>query len=180
MAVTAAIAGGATLYQLASGIADKQRGKGILNSLGEREAYKTPDAVMGATKVARNLSQEGVPQAAINQQRQLLERQQTSALRNMGSRKAGLAGLTAVNQSLADQYTQMATNDANARLQNQMNYQNQLNTLGQYQEKELLDRQNNYDVARAEALGMISGGQQRLDSGMQSAVNVSSLFNKAQ
>lgn len=167
----AGIAAAGSLYQLISGIADKQRGKRQIEALGEREAYKTPQAVGGATTVAQNLAQEGIPQAAINQQRQLLERQQASALQNIESRRGGLVGIGGTTQSLADAYTNMAVADAQARIQNQQNYQQQLNLLGQYQEKELLDRQGNYDVARAEALGRIRGGQQRIDTGVQSAVN---------
>lgn len=176
LGIAAGLAGAGSLYQMISGALDKSRGRQQIERLGAREAYKTPQAIGGATTVAQNIAQEGIPQAAINQQRQLLERQQATALQNTESRRGGLIGLGSTNQSLADAYTGMAVADAQQRIANQQNYQQQLNLQGQYQEKELLDRQGNYDVARAEALGRIRGGQQRVDSGVQSAVNTASFL----
>lgn len=176
LGLAAGVSAAGSIYQLISGVVDKQRGKRQIEALGAREAYKTPQAIGGATTVAQNMAQEGIPQAAMNQQRQLLERQQATALQNTESRRGGLIGLGGTNQSLADAYTQMAVTDAQARMQNQQNYQQQLNLQGQYQEKELLDRQGNYDVARSEALGRIRGGQQRTDAGVQSAVNTASFL----
>ena len=176
LAVAGGVAGAGSLYQMISGAIDKNKGRQQIDALGKREAYKTPQAIGGATTVAQNLAQEGTPQASINMQRQLLERQQATALQNTESRRGGLIGVGATNQSLADAYTGMAVADAQARIANQQNYQQQLNLQGQYQEKELLDRQGNYDVARAEALGRIRGGQQRVDSGIQSAVNTASFL----
>ena len=176
LAVAGGVAAAGSLYQMISGAIDKNKGRQQIDALGKREAYKTPQAIGGATTVAQNLAQEGTPQASINMQRQLLERQQATALQNTESRRGGLIGVGATNQSLADAYTGMAVADAQARIANQQNYQQQLNLQGQYQEKELLDRQGNYDVARAEALGRIRGGQQRVDSGIQSAVNTASFL----
>jgi len=176
MPLPLAVAGGIAAIQVGKGLYDTYQANKGLDAMGEREAYEVPQSVAGATNISRNMAREGVPQATMNLQRQNLDRLQTSSLAQMGSRKAGLAGVAGLSQSLADSYTQLAAQDAQARINNMNNYQSQLNLQGQYEEKALLDRQGNYDVARAGLLGRREAGQNQIMAGLQTGANAMGLM----
>lgn len=176
MPLPLAVAGGIAAIQVGKGLYDTYQANKGLDAMGDREAYEVPESVVGATNISRNMAREGIPQATMNLQRQNLDRLQTSSLAQMGSRKAGLAGVAGLSQSLADSYTQLAAQDAQARINNMNNYQSQLNLQGQYEERALLDRQGNYDVARAELLGRRESGQNQIMAGLQTGANAMALL----
>ena len=181
--LTIAMASGA-LLQVGMGVKDAIKAKRELDDLGDRPAYETPEEAEEALSVTRNiggyLAQQGLPEASKRLQAQGAERAAAAGVRTLQSRGAGVSGAGMMAQGLSDSYTQMAAIDAQARLQNMSNYQQQLsgalNTMAGFREKEILDKQGNYDVAYAEAMGRREAGQKQIMAGIQSSVNASGAY----
>lgn len=169
----------ASLAQIGMGIRDRYKSRQELNELGDRPAYEIPDEAKESLEVTRNigsyLAQQGAPEESLRLQRQGAERGAATGIRTLQSRGAGVAGAGMMAQGLADSYTQMASIDAQMRLQNMSRYQQDLsqalNTMAGFREKEIADQQGNWDVAYAEAMGRREAGSNQIMAGMQSGIN---------
>jgi len=175
--MTIAMATAAAL-QLGKGVYDMSQSKKRLDAIGERPAYETPESAEKALSVTRGmgeyLSQQGLPSESQRAFERGMGRTATKGVRFLQDTRSP-AGVGRVTTSLSDAYTQLASLDAETRLRNVQGYQdrltNQLNQMATYEEKEIYDKQGNWDVAYAEAMGRREAGNRQIMAGLQTGVN---------
>lgn len=124
-----------------------------------KDAKKRPEYEI-PQEVAQNLTQaqmdalQGLPAAQAQQFIQNIQRGSAFGMSQLGSRKAGLAGLAALNQQQQDAYGNLLSIDAQAAQQNKANLMNQRQVMADYRDQAFqLNKINPYyeNIARREA-----------------------------
>lgn len=184
----AGVAAASTIAQTGIGISQYFKGKKQEKEL-ERPTYQAqkmqmPDEIYNRQALAMGgrLAQQGIPE----QQRQLylqnLQRGTSNAMAQMGSRKAGLIGLGALNEQQNQGYQHLLGQDAQARMANQQNLMNlQSQTAGNIAQADMATQQfnigqdeqaftfneiNPYYEGVAQSQGLMGAGMQNIMSGV--------------
>jgi len=107
--------GGATTTlgaaQLAYGLWKQKKNK--------RPTYEIPSEIQANLTLAQQQAMQGLPEEQKQQFLNNVQRSQAFSMSQLGSRKAGLAGVAAINQQGQDAYGNLLSMDAQARMQNQ-------------------------------------------------------------
>lgn len=126
-------------------------------------AYKTAES---SANQAYRYAQEGTPEASMRFQEDMIGRSGAAALASQGSLRSGIAGVGATAQSLADQYRQLASMDANQRIANRGTYFNQLNNLQTAQNVQADREYGNFLNKQASRLAEMSAGRDTMNAGI--------------
>lgn len=161
--VAAAVAGAS----VATGAIQYFKGKND-QKRNNRPTYQIPDEAKQNLSLAQQMAAQGLPEQQRQNYIENIQRSNASALSELGSRKAGIAGVAALDQRSKDSYQNLLGMDSQARManqrylfeqnQNMANYQDQafqVNSLNPYYEK----------TARNEAL--MGAGLQNVGRGIQ-------------
>lgn len=101
-----------------------------------RPEYDIPDEVMQNQNIAKTMALEGLPAAQYNRAQANIDRNTAFGARTLGSRRAGIAGLSALEQGANDAYANLDAADAAARRQNQGVLMGQNQNVAQYRDKQ--------------------------------------------
>lgn len=136
----------------------------------KRPEYQIPQ------EVAQNLTQaqmdalEGLPAAQAQQFIQNIQRGSAFGMSQLGSRKAGLAGLATLNQQQQDAYGNLLSMDAQAVRQNKANLMNQRQVMADYRDQAFqLNKLNPFYEKQAEIEALKGAGIQNIGNSFQMA-----------
>jgi hypothetical protein len=149
-------------------------GTGILQFLegrrkarAERPMREIPEEVQQNLTQAKTQALEGMPEATRNMYLQQMQRQEQNALRQLGDRKAGIAGVPYVYQQQQDALNQLASTDANMRLNNLQNLQANRAEMGR--QRDMNFQLNEFEPFLNQmrmAEGLIGAGMQNVMGGL--------------
>lgn len=156
-----AIGTGATgLGQMAYGLYLQRKNK--------RPSYSIPDEIFQNLTQTQQAALEGMSEEQRMQWIQNIQRGSAFGLSQLGSRKAGVAGLAALNQQQNDAYANVATQDAIMKQQNQKDVLNARQTLADYRDQSFqLNKLNPYYERVSEAQGYLGAGMQNMSNAGQ-------------
>lgn len=117
--------------------------------------------------LAGRYAKQGLPEESFRFQEDMIGRSGAAALASQGSLRSGIAGSTAVAQSLSDQYRNLAGMDAQARIQQQGQYLQSLGLLQQAQQQGFDYQMGDYVNQQAARLGRMSAGNQTMNAGLE-------------
>lgn len=163
------IAQGATsLAQIVGGIfggrkARKEFENAEVPNYFDTEAYKTAES---SANQAYRYAQEGLPEASRRMLSDDIARSGAAGLATTGSLRSGIAGASATAQTLADQYRNLASMDAQQRIQNRGTYFNQLNNLQQAQNVQADREYGNFLNQQASRLARMTANRETLNQGI--------------
>lgn len=159
-------AGGATTLL---GLNQYYKGKKMLKN-NKRPTYEIPAEVQANLNQAEQMALQGMPEEQKQQYINNLQRSQAFSMSQMGSRKAGLAGVAAVNQQGVDAYGNLLSMDAQARMQNQGVLMNQRQNMADYRDQAFqINKLNPYYEKQSEGLAMQGAGMQNVGNSFQIA-----------
>jgi len=159
---TAIGAGVGALAGLGVGLSQYAKGK-KLESETVRPEYEIPQEVFQNLNQAQQMALQGLPAEQKAQYIQNLQQSGQFALSQMGSRKAGLAGVSQLHQQQQSGYQNLLTQDAAARQQNQMGLMQQRQNVAGFRDQAFQFNQVNpyyEDVAKAQ--GLMGSGIQNI------------------
>lgn len=158
--------------QGATGIAQLIKGRRLAQQ-NIRPDYEIPQEIRQNLSQAQMQALEGLPAEVKNQYLQNIQRSSQFALSSMGSRKAGLTGLSSLVQNQNDAYSNLMAQDAQAQQANLQELMNQRERMAQYQDRKFeLNRLDPFKQ-KAEASQALKGaGLQNLMYGLQSATDL--------
>lgn len=139
-----------------------------LRKKNKRPEYQIPQEIQQNLTQAQMDALEGLPAAQAQQFIQNIQRGSAFGMSQLGSRKAGLAGLATLNQQQQDAYGNLLSMDAQVRQQNKANLMNQRQVMADYRDQAFqLNKLNPYyeNVAQSEAL--MGAGMQNMSQGFQ-------------
>lgn len=138
-----------------------------------RPGYDIPDEVRQNLSQAQMQALEGLPAEVKNQYLQNLQRSSQFGLSAMGSRKAGLAGLSSLVQNQNDAYSNLMAQDAQAQQANLQELMNQRATMAGYKDKQFGLNQFDPYTQKAEAAQAMKGsGMQNIMGALQSGADL--------
>lgn len=163
----AALAGGISAgFQLYSGLKQLRQASQI--NPGARPTYATPEAVKQATGIAQNNANSAMP--GFGQAIARLGANTASTIKaaqETGSPNNALAVIAAAGDSQNNATNSLATQNAQFMRQGSMALMGQLNTVGQYQDKEWqLNKQKPYEDAVAAKAALTQAGNTNLAGGL--------------
>jgi hypothetical protein len=100
-----------------------------------RPEYQIPSEIQANMTQAEQMAMQGLPEEQKQQYINNLQRSQAFSMNQASSRKAGLAGLAAVNQQGIDAYGDLMSKDAQARQQNQKLAMEQRGVMADYKDQ---------------------------------------------
>lgn len=157
-------AGGATVT---AGAAQTLYGL-YLQKKNKRPEYQIPQEVFQNLTQAQQAALEGMPEEQRMQYIQNIQRGTATGLSQLGSRKAGVAGLAVLNQQQNDAYANIAAQDAAMKQQNQQQVLDARQNLADYRDQQFqLNKLNPYYEKVQEAQGMLGAGMQNVTQGFQ-------------
>lgn len=130
----------------------------------DTKAYQTAE---GSANQAYRYAQEGLPEASRRMQEDMIGRSGAAALASQGSLRSGIAGVSQTAQTLADQYRNLASMDAQQRISNRGTYFNQLNNLQRAQDVQADREYGTFLNQQAARLARMSGNRQTMNKGIQ-------------
>jgi len=167
MAIGAAVAAAAGLAQLGVGAYQMYKGNKMRP---DRPEYKIPDEINANVSQAERMALQGLPEEQKQQYLDNLQRGMSFSMAQSGSRKAGLAGLSALNQQQNDAYGNMLSMDAQARQQNQQLAMQQRGILADYKDQAFqVNKLNPFYEQMAESQGLKGAGLQNIVGGVDMA-----------
>ena len=153
VAGTQAAIGGAQYF------ANKKR---IAKEEANRVKYKIPDEVYQNLNQAQQQALQGLPEEQKQQYLSNLQRSSSYALGQAGTRKAGLAGVSAINEQQNVGYGNMLAQDAAARMQNQQQLMGQRANVADYKNMAFSQEKNAQDVYNAKVNANVGALTQNL------------------
>lgn len=156
-----AIGTGATgLGQMAYGLYLQRKNK--------RPSYSIPDEIFQNLTQTQQAALEGMSEEQRMQWIQNIQRGTATGLSQLGSRKAGLAGLATINQQQNDAFGNVAVQDAIMKQQNQKDVLNARQALADYRDQSFqLNKLNPYYERVSEAQGYLGAGMQNMSNAGQ-------------
>lgn len=130
------MAGG--IANLALGIYQGFKAEDYKNQAGARPEYEIPDAIKSMMDTSQLLAAEGMPAAQKQKMVQDYERNMSSSLQGIASRKGGLTGVAAAGQMANDAATGLGVMDVQARQANQKQLMANQQVMGGYQDQEFM------------------------------------------
>lgn len=151
------------------GLNQYYKGKKMLKN-NQRPTYSIPDEVRQNLTQAQQDALQGLPE----EQRQMflsnIQRGSAMGLNQLSGRKAGIAGVAALNQNQNDAYANLLSMDSQARMQNKGILMNQRQNMADYKDQAFqINKLNPYYEKQAEGLAMKGAGMQNLANGYQIA-----------
>jgi hypothetical protein len=144
----------------------------------KRPVYEIPDEVNQNLTDAQRQALQGLPEEQKQQFISNIQRGQAYGLGQLGSRKAGLAGVAALNQQSNDAYGNLLAMDSQARMQNQAALMQQRQNVADYKDQAFqFNKVNPYYEQTASNNAMIGAGMQNVSQGFQ-AGNTGGDFTK--
>jgi hypothetical protein len=153
--VGSALSAGLGIYQYEKGLQDQKSNA--------RPEYQIPDEIKQNLSQAEMMALEGLPAEQKQQYIQNLQRSANFGLRNISSRKGGLAGLSGVVQSQNDAYGNLLSADAQARRENQKLAMQRGDISAQYKDQAFqLNKLNPYYERTAQDQALMGAGMQNI------------------
>jgi hypothetical protein len=171
MPIPLAVAAIPAIAQTGYGIYQAIKGAKMAKGL-ERPEYQIPEEIKSNLSQAQRLALEGM--TAEEQQNWVdnIQRSGNFALRALGDRKAGLAGIAGVQQGMTDAYRQVGETDAQMRRQNISQLMQQNQVMAGYKDKEFeLNEMNPFLAAAKAAESMKGAGVQNIFGGVKSGLD---------
>lgn len=135
-----------------------------------RPSYVIPEEIKKNLTESELMAYEGLPAEQKQQFLQNVARSQQGALRSLGTRKAGLAGIPSLLQSQNDAFTNLVSMDAAQRQQNKMLAQQNRQVMASYKDKAFdINQMQPYQEKSAEAQALIGSGIQNIFGGLDQA-----------
>lgn len=164
--IAAGVAGLAGIEQTAYGAYQKSKGEHQMAGLQDPH-YDIPQEEMQKLSMAQRMSLQGMPE----QQRQLalqnIQRSSNMGLNQLSSRSAGIAGVGNIVQSQNDAFNNLAAQDTNVRLANQLKYGAALSEMAQYKDKQFgINVVNPFNRKYGMAQNLIGAGTQNIAGGI--------------
>jgi len=156
--------GGATTTlgaaQLAYGLYKQKKNK--------RPEYTIPPEIQANLDQGQQEALQGMPEEQKQQYINNIQRSQAFSMSQMGSRKAGLAGVAAVNQQGVDAYGNLLAMDAQARMANQDKLYGLRQNMADYKDQAFqINKSNPYYEQTAQNNALIGAGMQNMSQGFQ-------------
>lgn len=151
-------------FQLLRGLSQAKRN--------QRPEYNIPQEIQQNLNQAQLYAQQGLPMDVYNRAAGNIDRNAAFGLRSLGDRRSGIAGVSALNQSTNDAYSNLAMQDAQARMNNLAQLYNARGTMAGYRDKAFEINQMQPFMQRAqEAQALQGAGLQNIMRGLQGAGN---------
>lgn len=173
-----AIAGAAGgLLNFGVGIAQRAKGKKLLNNLGESPVEQIPNEILQNQKTAQLNANIGLPSEQYNNAMKNLQRNQMIALRGAQDRRGGLSILAGSQQAMGDGTLKLDVADANARMQNQKVAYGINNTVGNWRDKVWQNNVNNPYMRKFQYANSLLGiGNQNVTTGIDQLAGAGALY----
>lgn len=151
-------------FQLLRGLSQAKRN--------QRPEYNIPQEIQQNLNQAQLYAQQGLPMDVYNRAAGNIDRNAAFGLRSLGDRRSGIAGVSALNQSTNDAYSNLAMQDAQARMNNLAQLYNARNTMAGYRDKAFdLNKMQPFIQRAQEAQALQGAGLQNIMKGLQGAGN---------
>lgn len=135
-----------------------------------RPTYNIPEEITANLTDAQRMALEGLPAEQKQQFINNIQRSQNFGLSALSDRKAGLSGLGSLVQNTTDAYSNLLTQDAAARMQNQQSLMNARGQMAQYKDQAFeLNKLNPYYEKEAAAQALMGAGMQNFVKAHQTA-----------
>jgi hypothetical protein len=153
-----------------AGLGAAQLGYGLYQqSKNKRPTYEIPPEIKANMTLAQQQALQGLPEEQKQQFINNTQRSQAFSMSQLGSRKAGLSGVAAINQQGQDAYGNLMAQDAQARMQNQNKLYAANQTMADYKDQAFqLNESNLYYEKTAQNNAMMGAGIQNLTGGLLS------------
>lgn len=139
-----------------------------LKNKNKRPEYSIPNEIGQNLTDAQRMALQGLPEEQKQQFINNIQRGTAFGMSQLGSRKAGLAGLATMNQQQQDAYGNLLSMDAQARQQNQANLMNQRQVMADYRDQAFqLNKLNPYYEKTAQSEALMGAGMQNMSQGFQ-------------
>ncbi len=170
-AIPIALAGAQAIF----GGVQAAKGKKLLDSA-DRPTYKIPDEVLKNLSVSERMALQGLPDAQKKAYVDSLQQNLATSLRGLSSRKAGISGISRLNQTQNQAYQNLLAMDAQARQENQRNAMNARSEVAGYRDKSFqLNQLDPYNQQVAEGQALYEAGLQNIFGGLNTAGGVSQM-----
>lgn len=139
-----------------------------LDSKNKRPTYNIPQEVLQNLSVAEKMTLQGLPEEQKQEYISSLQRSGAFGLRELGTRKAGIAGVAALNENQNRAYANLMAQDSAARMENQKLAMQARQTVADYRDQAFqINQLNPYYEKKAEAEALKGAGMQNVSSGFQ-------------
>jgi hypothetical protein len=136
-----------------------------LKNRNKRPTYSIPDEIKQNLTQAQMEALEGLPEAQKQEFVKNIERTQASSLSQLGSRKAGLAGVANLNLQSQDAYEKMLAMDAQARRENLKALKVDRQVMADYKDQAFqLNKLNPYYEKVSESEALMGAGLQNISN----------------
>jgi len=140
----------------------------------QRPQFEVPEEIIQNVQLAKQQAMVGMPEEQRRAAMRDISRSQAFTAGQLGTRKAGLTGLGALNQQTQDASLNLAAQDAAMRQANQGRVFEQQDLLGQYRAQEfeinrLQPHLQQLQALRGESQGLLGAGLQNIGAGIQTA-----------
>lgn len=130
-----------------------------------RPVYQRPNEINQSLNIQKGMAEEGLSQQAKDYNQMLIDRNTAYALQQLEGRKAGIAGIGALNQGLNDNALELAMQDEAARRSYTQNYVSGLQNAAQYSDKEFdINKFQPYELALQKAMALQGAGLQNINT----------------
>ena len=156
------------VVQAGTGIYQTYQGNKLANSM-ERPDYSIPQEQLDNLTDSQIQALRGLPEEQRQQYMENIMRSAQTSISALGDRKAGLAGMSGVQQQQNDAYKNLLSMDAQKREENERNLQATRNTMSEYKDKQFqMNEMQPYQDTMAAAEGMQGAGIQNIMGGVTS------------
>jgi hypothetical protein len=130
-----------------------------------RPTYERPGEITQDLNIKRGMAEEGLSQQAKDYNRMMMDRNVAYSLQQLEGRKAGLAGIGALQQGLQDNAMRLSMEDETARRANTLAYTQSLQNAAQYSDKEFeINKMQPFELALQRAMALQGAGLQNLNT----------------
>ena len=160
-AIPAAVQAGTGIYQT-------YQGNKLANST-ERPDYSIPQEQLDNLTDSQIQALRGLPEEQRQQYMENIMRSAQTSISALGDRKAGLAGMSGVQQQQNDAYKNLLSMDAQKREENERNLQATRNTMSEYKDKQFqMNEMQPFQDTMAAAEGLQGAGIFNMTEGVTS------------
>ena len=170
--IAGALAAIPAVVQAGTGIYQTFQGNKLANSM-ERPDYSIPQEVLDNLTDSQIQALRGLPEEQRQQYMDNIMRSAQTSISALGDRKAGLAGMSGVQQQQNDAYKNLLSMDAQKREENERNLQATRNTMSEYKDKAFqTNEMQPFQDTMAAAEGMQGAGIQNIKGGVTSGAKM--------
>ena len=156
------------VVQAGTGIYQTYQGNKLANSM-ERPDYSIPQEQLDNLTDSQIQALRGLPEEQRQQYMENIMRSAQTSISALGDRKAGLAGMSGVQQQQNDAYKNLLSMDAQKREENERNLQATRNTMSEYKDKQFqMNEMQPFKDTMAAAEGLQGAGIFNMTEGVTS------------